>query len=80
MCPSLAKPFSPCVARTDFTDTYISSASIYDIVVYSSCRRASSALLAATTISVIASVVVKHGSILTAGIVAMYAAQAPFPL
>jgi hypothetical protein len=67
-------PFT-LVSRALISLTHISSASIYDVIVYSSCRRASSALLAVTTISVIASVVVKHGSILTAGIVGMYAAQ-----
>ncbi len=42
---------------------------------YTSCRRVSSALVIATVITVVASVVVKHGSILTAGIVGVYAAQ-----
>ncbi len=72
--PFSQNPFT-LVSRALISLTHISPASIYDVVVYSSCRRASSALLAVTTISVIASVVVKHGSILTAGIVGMYAAQ-----
>ncbi len=49
--------------------------SIYDIVVFSSCRRVSAILLVVNVITTVASVAVKHGSILTAGIVGTYAAQ-----
>lgn len=51
--------------------------SIYDVVVYPSCRRLPSILLAITAGTLVASVVVKHGSILTAGIVSVYAVQPP---
>jgi hypothetical protein len=53
--------------------------SIYDIVVYPSCRRLPSILLAITAGTLVASVLVKHGSILTAGIVSVYAVQ-PLPV
>jgi hypothetical protein len=55
--------------------TRVSAVSIYDIVVYSSCRRSSITLLIVIVVTTVASVVVKHGSILTAGVVGVYAAQ-----
>jgi hypothetical protein len=64
-------PFSLFCVRSHV----FSIVSIYDIVVYSSCRLVSTVLLVVTVITTVASVVVRHGSILTAGIVALYAAQ-----
>jgi hypothetical protein len=66
---------SPCNPFLPRSHTCFSTISIYDIVVFSSCRRISSSLLAVTSVTVVASVVVKHGSILTAGIACTYAAQ-----
>lgn len=67
--PSPFNPFAP------HSQTCSTTTSIYDIVVFSSCRRVSSSLLAATLVTVVASVIVKHGSILTAGIASACASR-----
>jgi len=68
---------APAFSRPNMLTQPPPAPSIYDVVVYRSCRRPSFILLAVTAVTLVASVVVKHGSILTAGIVSVCAVQPP---